>query len=205
MTGSRIPITISSIVTAAADEGPMPPRAAYFTARKENQMRKFVMLSFVAVMFLGVSQMTNAQKPVKAEQLTGFWSLVEVYYTNAAGTRVDSLGKDPRGRLRLDSDGTFTCQIMAQGLPKFKSNNRENGTAEENHAVVKGSISYYGTYKVNEAEQVLDMVIDACTFPNFDGVRQQRPFTLTGDRLTFTNKNSSVAGSVVHQTWKKIK
>jgi hypothetical protein len=37
--------------------------------------------------------------------------------------------------------------------------------AEENHAVVKASISYYGTYTVNEAEQVLDMVIDACTSP----------------------------------------
>jgi len=169
-------------------------------------MRKFVIMTFVAVMLLGVSQITSsAQQPVKAAQLTGVWSLVEVYYTDAAGARVDSLGKDPRGRLRLDPDGTFTCQIMAQGLPKFKASNRENGTAEENHAVVKGSISYYGTYKVNEAEQVLDMVIDACTFPNFDGVRQQRPFTLTGDLLTFTNKNSSVAGSVVHQTWKKIK
>jgi hypothetical protein len=183
----------------------MPQGEAYFIWKKENRMGKFVMLCFVAVMFLGVSQMAKAQQPVKAAQLIGFWSLVEVYYTNAAGARIDSLGKDPRGRLRLDPDGIFTCQIMAKDLPKFKSNNRENGTAEENHAVMKGSISYYGTYKVNEAEQVLDMVIDACTFPNFDGVRQQRPFTLKGDLLTFTNKNSSVAGSVVHQTWKKIK
>jgi len=168
-------------------------------------MRKLVMLSFVAVMFLGVIQIANAQQPVKAEQLIGVWSLVELYYTNAAGTRIDSMGKDPRGRLRLESDGTFMVVIMARDLPKFKSNNRENGTPEENQAVVKGSNSYYGTYKVIEAEQVLDMVVEACMFPNFDGVRQLRPFTLTGDLLTFINKNSSVAGSVVHQTWKKIK
>jgi hypothetical protein len=153
------------------------------------------------------SQVLNAQQPAKvsAEQLIGTWTLLEVYYTTQDGKRVDSLGANPRGRLRLNADGTFTCQIMRLGLPKFKSNNREKGTAEENKAVVQGTISYYGTYKVNVPEQFLAMHIEACSYPNFDGVEQKRPFTLKGDTLSFINRNSSVAGSTVHQTWKRIK
>jgi len=155
-------------------------------------------------MFVGGAVAQQSTKTL-TEQLVGTWTLVEVFYTTQNGTRVDSLGTGPRGRLRLDGDGTFTCQIMRSGLPKFKSNNREEGTAEENKAVVQGTISYFGAYSVNEAERILAVHIEACSYPNFDGVDQKRPFTLKGDRLTFTNKNSSVAGSIVQQTWKRIK
>jgi len=174
------------------------------------ERKVFVLTLFLAAgMALGMieSQVLNAQQSAKvtADQLIGTWTLLEVYYTTQDGTRVDSLGANPRGRLRLDADGTFTCQIMRLGLPKFKSNNREAGTAEENKAVVQGTISYYGTYSINEAEQVLNMHIEACSYPNFDGVDQKRPFTLQGDTLSFINRNSSVAGSTVHQTWRRIK
>jgi len=139
------------------------------------------------------------------EQFVGTWTLVELFYTTQNGTRVDSFGSDPKGRLRLDADGTFTLQIMRSGLPKFKSNNREQGTAEENQAVVQGTISYFGTYSVHEADKIFAVHIEACSYPNFEGADQRRPFTLQGNILTFTNKNSSVAGSSVQQTWRRIK
>jgi hypothetical protein len=174
-------------------------------------MKKFSAITMtIMLLLLGTTLFADeavAQQPAKtlAEQFVGTWTLVELFYTTQNGTRIDSLGSDPMGRLRLDADGTFTLQIMRRGLPKFKSNNREQGTAEENRAVVQGTVSYYGTYSVNEKDKIFAVHIEACSYPNFEGADQQRPFTLKGDILTFTNKNSSVAGSSVQQTWRRIK
>jgi hypothetical protein len=174
-------------------------------------MKKFSAITMtIMLLLLGTTLFADeavAQQPAKtlAEQFVGTWTLVELFYTTQNGTRIDSLGSDPMGRLRLDADGTFTLQIMRRGLPKFKSNNREQGTAEENRAVVQGTVSYFGTYSVNEKDKIFAVHIEACSYPNFEGADQQRPFTLKGDILTFTNKNSSVAGSSVQQTWRRIK
>ncbi len=164
----------------------------------------------VVLLFLAAALLAGeacAQQPAKTlqEQFVGTWRLMELYYKAADGTRTDSLGPNPRGRLRLDADGNFTLQIMATTLPKFASNSRTDGSNDENRAVVHGSTSYYGTYSVDEKNQIFAVHIEACTYPNFDGAKQQRPFTLKGDELTFTNKVSSVAGSSVWQTWKRIK
>ena len=174
-------------------------------------MKKFTAITMtIMLLLLGTALFAGdavAQQKAKtvAEQFVGTWTLVELFYTTQNGTRVDSLGSNPMGRLRLDADGTFTLQIMRRGLPKFKSNNREQGTAEENRAVVQGTVSYFGTYSVNEKDKIFAVHIEACSYPNFEGADQQRPFTLKGDILTFTNKNSSVAGSSVQQTWRRIK
>jgi len=37
-------------------------------------------------------------------------------------------------------------------LPKFASNNRNDGTSDEYKAIVQGSIAHFGTYTVNEAD-----------------------------------------------------
>jgi hypothetical protein len=168
------------------------------------RMAGMALLFLAATLFAGEA---FAQQPAKTlkEQFVGTWRLMELYYKAQDGTRTDSLGPKPRGILRLDADGDFTLQIMATSLPKFASNSRTDGTAEENKAVVHGTTSYYGTYSVDEKDNIFAVHIEACTYPNFDGADQKRPFTLKGNELTFTNKNSSIAGSSVWQTWKRIK
>jgi hypothetical protein len=48
------------------------------------------------------------------------------------------------------ADGHFSLVNTRADLPKFASNRRDQGTPEENKAVVQGSIAYFGTYSVNE-------------------------------------------------------
>ena len=173
--------------------------------KKVRTVTMIIVLFLLGTAFFAGTAVAQEKAKTVAEQFVGTWTLVELFYTTHDGTRVNSFGSDPRGRLRLEADGSFTLQIMRSGLPKFKSNNREQGTDEENRAVVQGTVSYYGTYSVNEKDKIFAVHIEACSYPNFDGADQQRPFTLKGDILTFTNKNSSVAGSSVQQTWRKIK
>ena len=62
---------------------------------------------------------------------------------------------------------------------------------EENKAVVQGSIAHFGRYVVNEADKTLVFQIETSTFPNWNGVEQKRPFTLTEDELKWTTAASS--------------
>jgi len=49
-----------------------------------------------------------------------------------------------------------------------------SGTAEENKAVVQGSIAYFGTYAIDEARGTISLRDDGSTYPNWDGDTQER-------------------------------
>jgi hypothetical protein len=80
-------------------------------------------------------------------------------------------------------------QIARTGRPKFASNSRTTGTADENKAAIAGSNAFFGTYAVNEADKTLTLRIEASSYPNLEGTVQKRTITsLTpGDELTWTN------------------
>ena len=63
---------------------------------------------------------------------------------------------------------------MRGDLPKFAAKNREQGTPEENQAVVKGSIAYLGTYTVSETDKVISAKIEGSSYPNFVGGPDQK-------------------------------
>jgi hypothetical protein len=90
------------------------------------------------------------------------------------------------------------------GLPKVASNNRTTATPEENKAIVQGSLTHFGTLSVNAADKTMTFKIETATFPNFDGTEQKRPFTVTGDELTFTVAAASGGGTVT-AVWKRAK
>jgi hypothetical protein len=70
-------------------------------------------------------------------------------------TAVRHGGINPKGLLIFTENGYFSSQIVRSDLPKFASNNRAQGTPEENKAVVQGSSSTFGTYTVNETKKNL--------------------------------------------------
>jgi len=124
----------------------------------------------------------------------------------AAGRRhvVEPFGPNPIGAMMLDGNGRFSIAVIRPGLPKFASNNRQAGTADENKAAVQGSLAYFGTYSVSEADRMISMNIEGSTFPNWNGTDQKRLFTLSGDQLTLTNPTGSVGGNA-RIVWKRAK
>ena len=94
--------------------------------------------------------------------------------------------------------------VLGDARPKFASNNRLEGTPEENTAAVRGSIAYFGTYSVSEADHTLDFHIEKSTFPNWDGATQKRSVTVTGDEMKYTNTAAS-AGGKAELFWKRVK
>ncbi len=139
-----------------------------------------------------------------AKQIMGTWILVSIYHEQD-GKRIEPYGDKPRGSMILTPDGHFSMFFMRASLPKFASNNRMTGTAEENQAVVQGSLAFYGTYAVaSEKEQTVNLHIEGDTFPNVDGQDQKRIMTVEGDELRVTNPTTTIGG-VAYVVWKRAK
>ena len=162
-----------------------------------NQLRTFT-LTAMALLFLGVAlpsrDAVGQQKTLK-EQLVGTWTYVSVDTVRPDGSRAPTFGPNPQGLASFDSHGRYVLLVARSGLPTFTSNNRVEGTPEENQAVVQGSIAHFGRYTVNEADKTLTFHIETSTFPNLNGAEQKRPVTITGDELKWTVPAASGGGS----------
>ena len=151
-------------------------------------------LTVMALVFLGVMLPSGdavAQQKTLKEQVVGTWTYVSVDIVSTNGSRVPLYGPSPQGVASFDSNGHYILLTARSGLPKFASNNRNEGTPEENKAVVQGSIAHFGTYTVNDADKTITFHIETSTFPNWNGTDQKRPFTVTGDELKWTTPASS--------------
>src|SRR5712691_11272187 len=77
-----------------------------------------------------------------AKSLVGSWALVSADNVDASGKKTPTFGPNARGSLIFASNGRYSINIARATLPKFASDNRAKGTAEENQAVVAGSIAH---------------------------------------------------------------
>jgi hypothetical protein len=174
---------------------------AHRTRSNRQRLEKSIMNRFhfrsplaMALLFLGtalLSERAIGQQQSLREQLVGTWTYVSVDIVLPDGSRVPLFGPNPSGLASFDGNGRYLLLTARNGLPKFASNNRAGGTAEENKMVVQGSIAHFGRYTVNETDRTITFHIDTSTFPNWNGADQKRPFALTGNELKWTTAASS--------------
>ena len=160
-------------------------------------MNRRSVFSASAIAVFGLAVMTGGavgqQKSLK-EQLVGTWSFASAITTRPDGSKVETFGPNPGGLLIFDSNGRYASLVVRQGVPKFASNSREAGTAEENKAAVQGSIAHVGRYTVNEADRTVTFHIEYSSFPNWNGTEQKRPLTIAGDELKYVVPAASAGG-----------
>jgi Lipocalin-like domain len=171
-------------------------------------MNRRSMFSVAALAVFGLvmspvsGQAQNAQqRPPAAEQkpaappksmkeaIVGTWSLLIDDAVKPDGTHTPNFGPNPIGIAMFSADGHFSVTFTRAGRPKFASNNRTTGTADENKAVVAGSNAFFGTYTLSEADKTLTFRVEGSTYPNLEGTTQKRTITslTAGDELTWTN------------------
>lgn len=158
--------------------------------KPRNTLASTAIAVLFSTMALGSSEATGQPKTLK-EQLVGTWTYVSVDTVYPDGRRVPLFGPHPQGQAVFDSNGRYILMTARAGQAKFASNNRLEGTAEENRAVVQGSIAHFGRYSVNDADQSITFHIEASTFPNWNGVEQKRPVSLAADELKWKTAASS--------------
>src|SRR5262245_57339040 len=161
-------------------------------------MRKLILL----VLFLAAVPLTARGDP--KEQLAGAWSLVSIEFVRPDGSRTSTFGANPKGIAFFDATGHYIISVMRSDRPKYVINNFAEGTAEENKATAQGTITYFGTYSVNEADRTIAIRIEGSSFPNWNGTDQKRIFAIAGDELKLTSPAASGAGTA-EVVWKRAK
>jgi hypothetical protein len=139
------------------------------------------------------------------KDLVGTWTLVSLTLEQD-GKKTDFYGPNPKGQLTYDADGHFSEILTRSDLPKFASNNRMAGTAEENKSIVEGILAQFGTYSVSEADKIITRHIESCTFPNWNGMDRKSSFSISGDELSITGLSGTSTGTETpHLVWKRAK
>ncbi len=150
----------------------------------------------------GIAQ--HQTKSVK-QQLVGTWLLVSDVATRPDGTRFEPFGDNPKGILMFDRMGNFSIQYSGDARRKVASNNRLEGTPEENKANSVGTQAYYGTYSVDAAGRTLTFHVERNSFPNWDNIDLKRTITLAGDELKWSIPRLSTGGGTAENVWKRAK
>src|SRR4029434_6269283 len=105
-------------------------------------------ITFVSVaLVIGVA-LPGPAMAQSAKDLVGTWSNVSNVNIRQDGSRVDIFGPKGTGLAIFDANGRFAIVNINPETPKFASNNRAQGTPEENKAAVLGGIALYGAYTV---------------------------------------------------------
>jgi Lipocalin-like domain len=160
-----------------------------------------------SISVLGLALTTSgviAQQKSLKDQLVGTWQFVSSTGKLADGS--PTWGSNPTGLLIFTENGRFSVQIMRTDRPKYASNNRMKGTPEEIKATAEGTISYFGTYAVSEADKTVTYKIEGASFPNWNGTDQKRPVvSLMADELKYNNPAPSIGGPATELVWKRIK
>jgi phage terminase large subunit-like protein len=165
-------------------------------------------LAVSAITALGLASLPGnviaQQKSVK-DQLVGAWTMVVCENAQPDGTKGSIvIGSNPAGQYIFTDNGHFSFQAAAD-VPKFASNNRRKRTPEEDRAVVDGSIAYYGTYTVNDADKTIALRIERSSFPNLNGAVQKRIVTaLSADEMAYINPGP-VGGGSINCSYKRAK
>jgi hypothetical protein len=157
-----------------------------------------------AIIFCGAALLPNhaqSQQNSLKEQLVGSWA-----YVSSTARRPDGSplwGANPKGLMIFTENGHFSWQVFSSDRPKFASGNRMRGTADENTDILQGSLAYFGTYTVDEADKSITTRIEGSTFPNSEGEVQKRIIShLTADELTYENP-ATTRGDKVEALWKR--
>ena len=138
---------------------------------------------------------------VRNDQLIGSWTLVSMRVGDGDNAR-EPFGAAPRGLMVMDGR-RFSIIITRAALPSLAAGSREAGTPEENRAIVRGSIAYFGSYGFDEATGTLTARIEGSTFPNFIGQEQRRLIEIAGDTLTYVNPHPSGGGGIARVLWRR--
>ena len=142
-----------------------------------------VTVGLALLTILGWSDPTRGPQSVPGT-LVGSWRLVAYEDRPSAGSPVFPFGKNPKGLLIYSSTGQMSIQIMKQPHPRVASGDEEKVTPEEKQTLFDSFMAYFGTYSVEPTRGVVIHHVEGDLWGVFDGKAEERPFELSGDRLT---------------------
>lgn len=112
------------------------------------------------------------QQQSLTDQLVGTWVLVSWEQEKNDSSKVQRYGAHPTGIAFFDAGGRYIITVMRSDRANA-SNALWQGTTEEDKATADGTITYFGTYSVSEADGSIAIHIEGSSFPNWNGAKQK--------------------------------
>lgn len=131
-----------------------------------------------------ITGITHAQGPPDAARVVGTWRLTTFEDRSDEGAVKHPYGERPMGLLIYDATGHMSIQIMKMPHPKVASGDEEKITPAEKIALFDAYTAYWGKYRVDTARGVVIHRAEGDLSDVYIGEDEERPFELTGDRLT---------------------
>ncbi len=148
------------------------------------------------------------------EQLLGSWGLQsrETRLSNGQIVADPGLSATPKGVLIYDRSGHVAAHLSRQGRTvemianECAAASRIKGT-DDTAQTVMGYDAYFGTYTINEAQNVVTHHLESALFPGDVGKNIKRAFSISGDRLTIRFDTTTSEGISVTRTlvWIRMK
>jgi len=146
----------------------------------------------------------TAQQQSLKEQLLGTWMLVAWNQLRPDGSKLQKYGGNPKGFHIFERNGRFFAMMARPDLPNIAASDPQKATPEEARAIMAGSIAYYGTYTVNEAERMIILRMESSTFPNQLGRElPRRIVSVTANEMVYANTNATTGGGEIQLSWKR--
>ena len=162
-----------------------------------NRRHIFSLSAIPALALLLLPGSAVAQQKSLKEQLVGTWTIASWEQVRPNSDKFQRFGVNPKGVHTFDANGRYVVMFARSDLTKFAVSDPMKSTAQENKAVMDGSIAYYGTYSVDEATKVVTLTVEASTFPNQVGAENKRTITLvSANELKYQNTNPTSGGQI---------
>lgn len=140
----------------------------------------------------------------KGSSLVGTWVMRSAYEVLPDGTRTTTYGEHPLGMLTVDAAGRYSLQIFRVGRPAFASGDKARGTPEEYKQAIVGASTHFGIVSVDSARHQLVFDVQGSSFPNWEGKRQTRDYTLKAGLLEYAvPASASSSGVIAHSLWRR--
>ena len=167
--------------------------------KARNVMRRLFATALSAIACAGIAMPAAVAQTTK--DLVGTWVLESDVSTTPDGKTLLPFGPHPQGMAIFDNRDHFAIVISRPDLPKFASDNRMQGTATENEAIVHGTFAFFGTYSVTAGGMIQH--VEGGTWPGWIGTDQKRTIAaFTKDRQTWTTVPSFGGKSELH--WRRL-
>jgi hypothetical protein len=152
-------------------------------------------LTAVTASLLCIGITTGASAQGLKEKVIGAWTLSEGSELFQDGKKVTPWAA---GNLILDPNGHFSFFVL--GMDRAKGN--------DDVRIPNGPlVAYYGTYTVNDAENMLTYKVEHAANPMFDGAVRTQKVTFKGDLMTTTGSDVKTPQGTITPVneWKKAK
>jgi hypothetical protein len=157
-----------------------------------------------------VHSVVSAEQRTDRHLLVGAWKLTSWVIASPSGELSHPMGKSPEGRIIYTENGQMSAQLMYPDaiLPNL-SGLSESQVMGYVHSIF---ISYYGSYSVNESDQIVTHHVSGSNMPSMIGSDQIREFDLSDPnqirliaRLEGNNavENAGITGTNV-LVWQRI-